>query len=155
MRLALTLAALLLIVPRINADDPAGAAKQPPTDATIIKLCGDSLANMFAKCGLPQNIYVNGDNLAILGYGPFGFAVNNKTVTRCYFFGDWTGAINVTKIGDTKDSVVKALGSGYCDVKGNGFEAYGWTLTEPKVTFWAYFTDNKVDQVQITPIPSK
>jgi len=149
MRLALTLTTLLMLAARVTADDATPAAKQTATDDTIIKLCGDSLAKMFAQCGVPEQIFVNGDNAAILYYGSFGFSVKNKSVTGSFFFEDWKGTIKGAKFGDTKEQVVKVLGSDYRDVKGKDFEAYGWELKEQKATFWLYFTDNKVDRVQI------
>jgi hypothetical protein len=155
MRLALTLTALLLIAVGANADDSAAPARQLPTDDTIIKLCGDSLANMFAKCGVPDEITVNGDKLPVLIYGPFAFTVKTKKVTGSFFFDDWKGTFKGVKYGDTKDQTARVLGSGYSDVKGKGsdgkdFEAYGWPLKDQKATFWLYFTDDKVSNVQIT-----
>jgi hypothetical protein len=59
------------------------------------------------------------------------------------------------KYGDTKSQVVNVLGNGFNDVKGTGsdgkpFESYGWEDKNQKVTFWLYFTDDKVSNVQIT-----
>jgi hypothetical protein len=88
MRIALTLAALLMVAARVNADDAAKAAKPLPTDDTIINLVGDSLANMFAKCGVPEEIFVNNDKVAILDFGSFAFSVKSKTVTAAFFFKD-------------------------------------------------------------------
>ena len=144
-----------MVAARVNADDSAKAAKQLPTDETIIKLCGDSLANMFAKCGVPEEIIVNNDKAAILDYGSFAFSVKEKAVTGSYFFPSWKGTFKGAKYGDTKEQVVKILGDGYSDVKGKtgagkDFEAYGWDLPEQKATFWLYFTDDKVSRVQIT-----
>jgi len=155
MRFALMLTALLIIAAQANADDAAVPAKQRPTDDAIIKLCGDSLANMFAKCGLPHEITVNGDNAAVLIYGPFAFTVKNKLVTGSFFFDDWKGTIKGVKYGDTKTVVVNVLGSGFRDVKGTGsdgkpFESYAWDDKNQKATFWLYFTDDKVSNVQIT-----
>lgn len=155
MRIALMLAALLVVAARVDADDAAKEGKQLPSDETIIKLCGDSLANMFGKCGVPVAIVVNADKMAILDYGSFAFSVKDKTVTGSYFFPSWQGTFKGAKYGDTKEQVVKVLGSGYSDVNGKtgagkDFEAYGWELPEQKATFWLYFTDDKVSRVQIT-----
>jgi hypothetical protein len=54
------------------------------------------------------------------------------------------------KFGDTKEHVVEVLGKGYDEVKGKTFEAYGWELKDLKATFWLYFDDDKVSQMQIT-----
>ena len=151
MRIALTLSALLLIATRLSAGDAAAPARQLPTDDTIIKLSGDSMANMFAKCGVPDDIFVNGDKDAILDYGTFGFAVKKKIVTCSYFFDGWKGTFKGVKFGDTKEQAVKVIGTGYREVTGKDFDAYGWELKDQKATFWLYFTDNKVDRVQITP----
>ncbi len=151
MRIALTLAALLVVVARVEADDAAKGGTQLPTDDTIINLCGDSLANMFAKCGLPESVFANNSKMAILDYGSYGFSVDKKKVTVSYFFDGWKGTIKGVKFGDTKEHVVEVLGSGYSDVKGKTFQAYGWELKEPKATFWLYFDDDdKVSRVQIT-----
>jgi hypothetical protein len=154
MRLALTLSALLMVVTGATAaDSPAPApapAKQLPSDETIIKLCGDMLANMFAKCGTPDTITVNGDKVAVLIYGPYGFTVNRDKVVGSYFFGDWKGTFKGVKYGDTKDQAVKVLGNKFKDVKGKDFEAYAWPLPDQKATFWLYFTDDKVSNVQVT-----
>jgi hypothetical protein len=132
---------------------PAAAAeKKTPSDDTIIKLCGDTIANMFAKCGTPDTITVNADKVAVLIYGNYGFTVNRDKVLGSYFFDDWKGTFKGVKYGDTKDAAVKALGKSYKEVKGkdNSFDAYGWPLTDQKCTFWLYFTDDKVSNVQIT-----
>jgi len=158
MRLPLILIALLTIAaPALAADAPktAAAEKKLPTDATIVALCGDTLANVFAKCGVPEEITVNGDNLPVLLYGPFAFTVKNKTIVGSFFFDDWKGTIKGVKYGDAKDQAVKVLGKGYEDVKGKGsdgkpFEAYGWDDKTQKATFWLYFTDDKVSNIQIT-----
>ena len=134
----------------------AYSGESAPSDETIIKLCGDSIANLFASsAALPVTITVNGDKVAVLIYGPFGFTVNEKTVNGSYFFDDWKGPFKGVKYGDSKDQAVKVLGKGFKDVKGKGssgkdFEAYGWPLKEQKSTFWLYFTDDKVSNVQIT-----
>ncbi|HEX4000842.1 MAG TPA: hypothetical protein VHX65_20005 [Pirellulales bacterium] len=146
---------LLTVAAAANADEAPTKAKQMPTDDTIIKLCGDSLANMFAKCGVPEEITVNGDNLAVLIYGPYAFTVKGKKVIGSFFFDDWKGTIKGVKYGDTKDQSVKVLGKGYSDVNGKGsdgkpFEAYGWNDKSQKATFWLYFTDGKVSNVQVT-----
>jgi hypothetical protein len=150
MRLALTLSALLMFAVRATAADAPAPAKQLPSDDTIIKLCGDTLANLFAKCGTPDTITVNGDKHAVLIYGPFGFTVKNEKVLGSYFFDDWKGTFKGVKYGDAKDQTVTVLGKGYSDVKGKDFEAYGWPLKEQKATFWLYFTNDKVSNVQIT-----
>lgn len=149
-----TLILLLLFAARAYADDTPAPAK-PPTDDTIIKLCGGTISDMFAKCGVPQEITVNGDNLAVLIYGPYAFTVKNKKVRGSFFFDDWKGTIKGIKYGDTKDQAVKALGSGFSDVKGTSadgkpFEAYGWDDKSQNSTFWLYFTDGKVSNVQVT-----
>ncbi len=150
MRIALTLAALLMVAARVNADDAAKSGKQLPTDETIINLVGDSLANMFAKCGEPEMVYANNAKMAILDYGSFGFCVDKKKVTVSYFFKDWKGTIKGVKFGDTKEHVVEVLGKGYSDVKGKDFQAYGWELKDLNANFWLYFDDDKVSRVQIT-----
>jgi hypothetical protein len=150
MRCLLLLTALLATAVGVRADNPAPPTKTLPSDDTIIKLCGDSLANLFAKCGTPDTITVNGDKHAVLIYGPFGFTVKNEKVLGSYFFDDWKGTFKGVKYGDAKDQTVTVLGKGYSDVKGKDFEAYGWPLKEQKATFWLYFTNDKVSNVQIT-----
>ena len=124
-----------------------------PSDATIINLVGDSMANMFAKCGVPEHIIVNNDKEAILDYGTFAFSVKNKTVTASFFFQDWKGTIKGVKYGDDRQNLSRCWGA-VSDVKakreGKTFDAYGWELTEPKANFWLYFDNDKVSRVQIT-----
>jgi hypothetical protein len=137
------------------ADAPTAQAQKSPSDATIIDLCGGHIADMFAKCGVPDAITVNGDNVAVLIYGPYAFTVKNKKILGSFFFDDWKGTIKGVKYGDTKDQVVKVLGAGYSDVKGKGsdgkpFEAYGFDNKDKKVTCWLYFTGDKVSNVQFT-----
>jgi hypothetical protein len=143
----------LIATQAVAADAPA---TKLPSDQTIIDLCGGQIADMFAKCGVPDAITVNGDNFAVLIYGPYAFTVKNKKIHGSFFFDDWKGTIKGVKYGDTKDQVVQVLGKAYSDVKGKGssdakpFEAYGWDNKDKKVTFWLYFTDDKVSNVQIT-----
>lgn len=136
----------------IAADE--APAKPLPSDDTIINLCGDTLAHVFEKCGLPKEITVNGDNLAVLHYGPFAFTVKGKHVEGSFFFDDWSGTIKGIKYGDTKNQTVTVLGRGYQEVTGKGsdgkpFDAYGWDDKQAKRTFWLYYTDDKVSNVQI------
>jgi hypothetical protein len=149
MRSTLPLALLLALASPVRADGPAPPAAAT-TDATIIGLCGDSLANLFAKCGPPADIFVNDDKLPILTYGAYGFRVENKVVTGSYFFKAWTGSFNGINRGDTKDQAIKVLGGTYKEIKGKDFDAFGWTLPAKKAVFWLYFTkDGKVDYPQV------
>ncbi len=147
MRSVLTLSVLLLVAARAMADD---APAKPATDDTIINLCGSRLPKLFAQCGNPDQIFVNDDKKAILDYGNFGFRVEDKTITGCYFFDGWKTTFKGVKFGDTKDQTVKVLGKSFEEVKGKGFDAYGWELKDLGATFWLYFTDDKVSSVQIT-----
>ena len=148
-RLTLTLTVLLLLAVYCQADAPAQPAKQIPTDDVIIKLCGDTLTSMFARCGTPVEIFVNDDKQAIVGSGQFGFRVKEKTVTGCCFFQSWTGSFKGSKCGDSKDQAVKTLGGTYKEIKGKDFDAFGWKLAAQKSTFWLYFKNDKANYPQV------
>jgi hypothetical protein len=152
MRLALTLAAVLMIAARVNADDSGDATKQPPTDDKIIAQVGDRLAKVFARFGTPEDVWGNKGKEGILSYWSFAFAVKDKTITACFFAeGSWKGTVRGIKFGDTREQVVKTLGGNYTEVKGADFNSYGWELKEQNAKFWVYFDkDNKVNQMEVT-----
>jgi hypothetical protein len=148
MRSTLPLGVVFALALPVRADGPAPPANAP-TDSVIIGLCGDTLANLFAKCGPPADLFVNDDKLPILNYGAYAFRVQNKVVTGCYFFEAWTGSFNGVKRGDTKEQAIKVLGGTYTESKGKDFDAFGWDLPAKKVRLWLYFKDGKVDYPQI------
>lgn len=151
MRVALALAAWLIIPAWVEADGFGEGAKQPPTDEAVIKLCGARLANVFDQFGLPSDLRASGDNDGgvDLDYGAFGFKIKNKTAQACFFWTDWKGPVKGVKIGDSKDQAMKVLGANKHTFKHpDGLEDYGWDLDSPNAILWLYFDkDGKVTKM--------
>ncbi len=130
----------------------------PVTDNAVIGMCGERLVKLFRRFGTPEDLYPNrGDDTTkdsvTLDYGNFGFRVRNKSVIICYFWSGFPSAVRGIKIGDTRDSAVKTLGSTYQTYNNtDGVQDYGWDLKDDDATLWACFgTDNTIKSIQIEP----
>ena len=136
----------------------AGAAAPPadaPTDKTVIDLCGRRMSKVFARFGMPENVYSaplpNGREAVMIDYGTYSFKVREKNVLVCFFWTGWKEPIHGFKIGDGRASLVKLLGDKYVvEKQADGIETYGWSLDEPEATLFAIFDkDDKVASVQV------
>jgi hypothetical protein len=161
MRMIMACAALIaLVVANAGAQDSTTSGKDAVTDTTIINLCGGRLAKMFAQCGTPSNVLaIRGDTAdeddVICDYGDYMFRVREKVIRCCFFRTDWKGPIRGIKIGDSREDVVKALGTAPITVKDkNGIvTAYGYRMKDLGVEFYTNFTeDGKVKRVEIDPL---
>ena len=72
---------------------PAG--KAPPGDQEVVGLVGARLGKVFAKFGVPENMFptdaASDEPTVCLDYDAFGFLVSKKTVQSCLFWQPWTG----------------------------------------------------------------
>jgi hypothetical protein len=150
MRVVLALAVCLVGSAWVVADD-FSAAKQPPTDESVINTCGAHLPDVFARFGVPGDLRPSGDNDGgvDLDYGAFGFKIKNKIAVATFFWSDWPGTVKGVKIGDTKDQAIKVLGPNKHTYKHpDGLEDYGWDLTTPNAILWLYLDkDGKVKKM--------
>ena len=113
---------------------------------------------MFAQCGTPTDVYViRGDTPAeddvLCEYGAYSFRVRNKVIQICFFWADWKGPIRGIKIGDSREDVVKVLGTAPMTFKDkNGVvTAYGYELKDLDAKFFTNFDkDGKVWRVEIS-----
>ena len=159
MRILMACAVLMaLVIASAEAQDRATPAKDAVTDATIINLCGGRLAKMFAQCGTPENLRVKRGNTpdeddVLCDYGTYGFRVRNKVINTCFFATDWKGPIRGIKIGDSREDVVKVLGTASMTFKDkNGVvTSYGYELKGLDVKFFTNFDkDGKVWRVEVS-----
>jgi hypothetical protein len=152
-RLFLSLTVCLLMSVYVRADESSKGAKQSPTEDEIVNQCGGRLAKIFAKFGTPENVTVDGanDGGVDLDYGPFGFKIEKKFVTVCFFWDTWKGAVKGVKIGDDQEQAVKVLGTNTHDFKReDGLQDYGWDLKDPDAVLWVNFNkDKKAKQINI------
>ena len=162
MRMIIACAAMTaLVVASAEAQDGATPAKDAVTDAAIIDSCGARLAKMFARYGTPSNILpMRGDTPdeddVLCDYGgAYGFRVRDKVIRFCFFWADWKEPIRGIKIGDSRENVVKVLGTAPITVKDkNGvITAYGYRMKDLGVEFYTDFDkDGKVKRVEIAPL---
>ena len=161
MRIIMACAAIMaLIVASAEAKDNATPAKDAVTDATIIDICGGRLAKMFAQFGPPSHILaIRGDTPdeddVLCDYESYMFRVHDKVIRFCFFRTDWKGTIRGIKIGDSREDVVKVLGTAPITVKDkNGvITAYGYRMKDLDVQFHADFDEEgKVKRVEIDPL---
>ena len=161
MRRILTLAAIAaLLVISARAEEPAIRKQAAPTDKAIIGIRGSAFAKVFAQFGLPGDITAvrrstRSKDGVLLDYGAFGFLVRHKVVDACFFWSDWKGSIRGIKMGDSRENVVKVLGSKpryTIRDKDNAITAYGYDLKGSDVCYFANFDDHgKLDKVEIAP----
>ena len=161
MRTIVACAALMaLVVASAEAQDGATPAKDAITDATIIDSCGGRLAKMFAQYGAPSDFVAIRGNTpdkddVICDYGTYMFRVREKVIRCCFFRTDWKGPIRGIKIGDSREDVVKTLGTAPTTFKDkNGVvTAYGYRMKDLGVEFYTNFDeDGKVKRVEIAPL---
>ena len=74
-----------------------------------MEMCGSRLAKVFSKFGTPEDLVaVRGSDVdqdsVKLSYGEYGFQVRDKTVTVCFFWADWKGAVRGVSIGDAREA---------------------------------------------------
>jgi hypothetical protein len=162
MRIIMACAAIMaLVVVSAEAQNAATPAKDAVTDATIIDSCGGRLAKMFAQYGTPSNVLpmrgdTPDDDDVLCDYeGAYGFRVHNKVIRFCFFWSDWKGPIRGIKIGDSRENVVKVLGTAPITVKDKDgvVTAYGYRIKDLGVEFYTDFDkDGKVKRVEIAPL---
>lgn len=158
MRTILACAALLAFAVAGAAALEIAPPQSPVTDAAIIDSCGARLARMFAQFGAPSNLTVKrggtvDEDDVFCDYGPYGFRVRNKIIRTCFFFSGWTEPIRGIKIGQSRDDVVKVMGSPRITVKDKEgvITAYGYDLNELDAEFYANFgKDGKVWRVEVS-----
>ena len=153
MRMIMACAALMAVgVASAEAQDRTTPAKDAVTDATIINSCGSRLFKMFAQYGTPGDLRViRGDTPAedevLCDYEAHGFRVRNKVIQSCFFWEDWKGSIRGIKIGDSREDVVKVLGTPPITVKDKKgvVTVYGYELKDLDDKFFTNFDkDGKV-----------
>jgi hypothetical protein len=143
-----------LMAVETRGQPPTTSNPPTPTDAAIIETCGGRLKKVFAQYGPPQDVYASGgekNDSVTLDYGPFAFQVREKIVRICFFRSQWKGAIKGIKIGDTRDSVVKAMGEKYTTAKNaDEVDDYAWELKDQDADLWVIFDkESKVASVQV------
>jgi hypothetical protein len=151
---------MTLVVASAEAQNAATPAKDAVTDATIINICGGRLAKMFAQFGTPSDVLpIRGDTPAedyvLCDYDTYFFHVRKKVIQHCFFWSNWKGPIRGIKIGDSREDVVKVLGTAPITVKDkNGIVTdYGYRMKDLGVKFYANFDENgKLKRVQIAQL---
>jgi hypothetical protein len=143
-----------------EAQDHVAAGKNEVTDTKIIDICGSRLSKMFNQFGVPVDVLaIRGDTPdeddVICDYGTFMFRVRDRMVRRCFFRKEWKGPVHGIKIGDSREDVVKVLGTAPMTFKDkNGVVTdYGYRLKDLDVEFYANFDENgKLKRVEISPL---
>jgi hypothetical protein len=159
MRAILTYAMMVtMLAAAAQAQESPPSAKEPITDEMIVNTCGGRLAMMFALYGTPQDVWADrgateDEDDVYLGYGAYGFKVRDRMVRVCFFFKGWEGPIRGIKIGDSREDVVRILGSPRMTVtnKDGVVTAYGYELNNLDANFFANFhEDGKVWRVEVS-----
>jgi hypothetical protein len=155
MRLAIAFAAMMVLaVTGTQGQTPSVSGKGGPTDDAVLNVIGDRLVRVFTQFGVPENVYPvrqddnPDDDTVVFHYASdsYGFAIHNKTVSICFFWGAWTGTVKGIKIGDSRDAVVKVLGNPSVTLKdANGvITSYGWDLKDLDAKLYADFDANGI-----------
>ena len=154
-----TWAALLMLAATSGlAQEVATPAKNPlADDEAIITLCGGRQARMFALFGVPQELWsergaTEAEDDVFVGYGPFGFKIQDERVRVSFFFNDWTGSIRGIRIGDSYAEVTKVLGNPATTVKNKEgvVTAYGYDLKDLGAYFFTNFKAGNVWRVEVS-----
>jgi hypothetical protein len=158
MRMIKTFAALMLLAAGgAGAEEAAPPPKAAITDMTIINSCGERVLKMFAQYGAPKNFWVmRGRTVAeddvLCSYGAYGFRVRDGIVRCCFFWTDWAGPIRGVKMGNSREDVVKVLGSPQITIKDKdgAITSYGYRMKEQGIELYASFDKNgRVKRVEI------
>ena len=128
-----------------SASATGRASAAAPTDQDVIGLGGARMARVFAKFGVPADMFVvdaGTDSASVcLDYGSFGFFIRNKSATTVLFWQDWTGDACGVSMGDTADAVVQKLGKADNVGKRDGGGQF---------MYWDYKANDEVMRLQIT-----
>lgn len=127
----------------------------------IIQSCGYDLATLFAKFGQPSDLVpARGEKVemdrVLCDYETFMFSFRDQKIQGAFFREGWKGSILGIKIGDTREAVVKVLGTApeIFKNKDGVITDYGYPRKDLGVEFYANF-DAKTGQlirVEIEPL---
>ncbi len=103
-------------------------SKPQPSVKEVSDLLDRPLAEIFAKFGSPNDVFVQGSESdspkVLIDYGYFAFSIQNKVVKECSFWPGWSGQVYGATLGDDADAIVKAMGTPCMDIKNtNGSRA--------------------------------
>ena len=161
MRFLLCAIFLALLATSAKAADQAAPARTPPADIAIIKSCGCDLATMIARFGDPSDVVPRrGDkedlDSVLCDYDTFMFSFRDQKIRGAFFRKTWKGLIMGIKIGDTREAVVKVLGTPPDIYKNDDgvITDYGYPMKNLGVKFYANFDaqTGKLIRVEIEPL---
>lgn len=143
------------VVPATAADP--GAGKAAFSDESVIGACGGSVADMFARFGVPQDVVAARGQTAeeddvLVDYGEILFRTRDQKVRCCFFLKSWKSTIRGIRIGDSREAVTQVLGKPQHIIRSKDHVEtdYGYDLRQPKLSLWANFDkDGHVRRVEI------
>lgn len=154
MRTTLNVVAAFALAAAAIADEPKNTNRSAPTAPEIIDLDGCRLLRVFAKCGIPDDVFPSTDSrknpIVVLQYDGFGFEIRDKAVISCFFLAPWSVPVLNCKLGDTPEEVVKKLGQPAATVNKDDVQSMAWAFKDRVQQLQINFKNNKCSKIAVS-----